>query len=104
MTRTVNELKEIWKATAKKIQESNFVLAEDTLQSADSAKQIEACVMQMQNNFEQALEREGITNEEKIIIKENVKTWINEIMQETFEEVSKKLKPKLNEALIKKGK
>lgn len=103
MSRNINELKQLWLETAKEIAESNLTIAENALQESTAVNNIQAAIMQMQSRFEQELNKKGVTNDEKSVIKENVKYWVSELMPDVFNTVSKEIKPRLNEQLIKKG-
>jgi len=103
MSRSVNELKQLWLETAKDIAKTNLTIAEDALQEGVQVNNIQAAIMQMQSRFEQELNKKEVTDDEKSIIKENVKEWVTELMPDLFNVVSDDIKPKLNEQLLKKG-
>lgn len=103
MSRSVNELKQLWLETAKDIAKTNLTIAEDALQEGMQVNNIQAAIMQMQSRFEQELNKKEVTDDEKSIIKENVKEWVVELMPDLFNVVSDDIKPKLNEQLLKKG-
>lgn len=103
MSRSVNELKQLWLETAKDIAKTNLTIAEDALQDGVQVNNIQAAIMQMQSRFEQELNKKEVTDDEKSIIKENVKEWVIELMPDLFNVVSDDIKPKLNEQLLKKG-
>ena len=103
MSRSVNELKQLWLETAKDIAKTNLTIAEDALQDGVQVNNIQAAIMQMQSRFEQELNKREVTDDEKSIIKENVREWVVELMPDLFNVVSDDIKPKLNEQLLKKG-
>jgi len=85
MSKTLNEVKEIWKKSFLEATEKNFSMVEQTAAEACACSpadintnKVQAAMAHFQATMEQQLKENGLTKEDEQIIKEHGKEWIME--------------------------
>lgn len=106
--KTVDEIKKIWKKSMMECVTQQFNMVEQT--AIDEAAKpeinmsnIHACMAQVRDNMERILESHGITDEDKLVIKEHGDEWVNESMPWIMELILDSSKLNIKETLAKKG-
>lgn len=108
MTKTIDEVKAIWKKSLIEAASENFKMIEGVAQEEIKKPElnpnnIEACMAHLQAKMEDKLKANGINDEDIPIIKEHGKEWVTESIDWIFDLVMDTMKPRLNEAIIKNG-
>lgn len=106
--KTLEEIKNIWKKSMIECVTQQFTMVEqvaidETAKSEFNLPRIQACMSQVRDNMERILETHGITDEDKLVIKEHAEEWTKENMHWIIELIIDKSKLNLKETLAKKG-